>query len=176
MRQNESEILEAIRGHISVSDLKKQFPSLTKKSLDKFFELLIQKISKNESAEIYIDGASDSKGIGGIGVIMTSNGSIEERISRSVGKATNNEAEYLALITGLELALKHNFNKISIYSDSELLVKQVKGIYRVKANNLKPLHDRVVNSLDSFGKYSLKWIPREKNSVADTLAKNGSKS
>jgi len=79
------------------------------------------------------------------------------------------------MIAGLETALNNNFNNIKVYSDSELLVKQVNGRYKVKAENLKPLFNQVLDVLNEFKKFEVSWISREKNSLADNLAKRGSK-
>ena len=66
-----------------------------------------------------------------------------------------------------------NFNNIEIYSDSELLVKHINGQYKVKAANLKPLYDLVTKSIRKLDKFSIRWVPREENSLADELAKKG---
>ena len=175
MKPTENDILEALKTTISASDLTDKIPLLSEERLNEFYESISNQLMKPSEAEVFIDGASDSENNGGIGIILKSDGKEVENISRSVGKKTNNEAEYLAMIAGLELALNNNFNDIKIYSDSELLVNQINGKYKVKAKNLMPLFNQVIDVLDEFKKYEITWIPRDKNSSADDLAKQGSK-
>ncbi len=174
MKLSELDIIAALRSKVNASYLKKVIPSLTQKRLDEFYDELASGYSKIDGARLYIDGASDKNGNGGIGVILFNDHQAVDNISRSIGKSTNNEAEYQALLEGVSLALKHHFKTISVYSDSELLVKQINGQYKVKAQNLKSLHDQAQLSLSKFDDYSVTWVPREKNSIADGLAKTGS--
>ncbi|MCS7164475.1 MAG: ribonuclease HI family protein [Thermodesulfovibrio sp.] len=122
-------------------------------------------------AKIYCDGASSGNpGDAGIGcLILFDNKRIE--ISEYIGKTTNNVAEYTALIKGLQEALKQNIQEIEIFSDSELLVYQINGVYKVRNKNLIPLYEKVRNLLSNFKKYQIFHIHREDNSVADRLAK-----
>jgi len=175
MKPTENDILKALKSTITLSDLTDKLPSLSEERLNEFYESISSRLLNTAEAEVFIDGASDSEDNGGIGIVLKSNGKNVKNISRSVGKKTNNEAEYLAMIAGLELALNNNFNEIIIYSDSELLVNQINGKYKVKAKNLRPLFDQVLDVLDEFAKYEVTWIPRDKNGVADDLAKQGSK-
>lgn len=120
---------------------------------------------------LYTDGASSGNpGESGIGVVLTIDGKRIE-LSEYIGRATNNVAEYMALIRGLEKAKKLGLDKLDILLDSELLVKQIKGEYRVKSEYLRVLYGKVIALLDSFSHYSIKHIPREKNSDADRLAR-----
>jgi ribonuclease HI len=126
-------------------------------------------------AQLYCDGASrGNPGDAGIGcVIILDNKKIE--ISEYIGKTTNNVAEYTALIRGLEQALKQNVKEIDIFSDSELLVRQINGAYKVRNKNLIPLYNKVIELLNKFKKYRILHIYREKNELADKLAKNASR-
>ena len=173
MKPTEIEILEALKANVKAADIIDDLPAINDKSLKLFFDNLSRILIRVDKVEIYIDGASNGEGNGGIGVQILNNGA-EKNISRSIGKATNNEAEYFALIEGIDQALMNNFMNIEIYTDSELLVKQISGEYKVKAKNLIPLKERVILSLAKIENYSLEWIPREQNRSADTLAKNGS--
>lgn len=125
-------------------------------------------------AKLYCDGASrGNPGEAGIGcLILIDNKKIE--ISEYIGKTTNNVAEYKAIIRGLEETLKEGVDTIEIYSDSELLVRQINGIYKVKNKNLIPLNQKVKELINKFKKYSLIHINREDNSEADKLAKKAS--
>lgn len=86
-----------------------------------------------------------------------------------IGKATNNIAEYTAVIKALEAAKKLAAKEISIYSDSELLVRQLGGQYKVKSENILPLFQRAIEFLTDFEKWEIRHIPREKNTHADKL-------
>ena len=173
MKPTEIEILDALKAKVKAADIIDDLPSINDASLKDFFDKISGVLNRVDKVEIYIDGASNSKGNGGIGLQILNNGA-EKNISRSIGKATNNEAEYSALIEGVNIALKNNFKNIAIYSDSELLVKQINGEYKVKAKNLIPLKEKVELTLAKIENYSLEWIPREQNRSADRLAKNGS--
>ena len=193
MKHTENEILEALKSNVKSHDLTETLPGITDTSLKAFFNkvsyLLLNRAadhdlkinlktenrSKRSKTSIFIDGASDSDENGGIGIVIRPNNGEEFLISRSIGKATNNEAEYRSLITAIEEALKNNYNNIEIYSDSELLVKHIKGDYKVRALNLKPLYDLVARSIKKLDSFSISWVPREENSLADELAKKGSK-
>ncbi|MGE0903320.1 MULTISPECIES: ribonuclease HI family protein [Dehalococcoides] len=91
-------------------------------------------------------------------------------ISRAIGHTTNNQAEYQALLAGLEKAASLGAKELEIRSDSELLVKQIKGEYRMKNEGLKPLFSKAVSLLGRFESYHIKYIPRAQNSEADALA------
>ena len=173
MKPTEIEILDALKANVKAADIVDDLPAIKDDSLKDFFDKLSGLLNPADKVEIYIDGASNGEGNGGIGVQILNNGA-EKNISRSIGQATNNEAEYFALIEGVNVAIKNDFKNIVIYSDSELLVKQISGEYKVKAKNLIPLKEKVDLSLVKIENYSLEWIPREQNRSADRLAKNGS--
>jgi len=141
---------------------------------------LQQKLFDTGDAEMFCDGASSGNpGPSGIGVVINLND--EEavrlgknrtyRISEYIGEATNNVAEYTALLRGLEKLEILGIKKIRIFVDSELLAKQINGIYRVKHTNLIPLWTMTMNILKGFSDYSLTHIPREMNKEADSLAR-----
>jgi len=121
---------------------------------------------------IYTDGASSGNpGRASIGaVIKDGRGRVISRISRRIGRATNNQAEYLAIIAALEEATRLGAGKVDIKSDSELAVKQLKGRYRVKKATLRPLYQKVVQLIGPLEVFSITHIPREQNREADRLA------
>ncbi|MFQ3549685.1 MAG: ribonuclease HI family protein [Armatimonadota bacterium] len=126
-----------------------------------------------KSIKIFSDGASSGNpGDAGIGVVLLDekDETIKE-VCSYIGKATNNEAEYRALIRGLREAAKLNIPKIEVYTDSELMAKQINGEYRVKSEQLKPLFDLVIDYLRLFPSYKVEHVIREKNKRADELAK-----
>ena len=121
---------------------------------------------------IYIDGASKGNpGEAGAGIWMTNQeGRKVFEMSRYLGHKTNNEAEYWALLLGLEEAKRLGGIAIRIFTDSELVERQVKGLYRVKNANLKLLHESVIRHLKEFSSFVIQSIPREENQEADRLA------
>ncbi len=127
----------------------------------------------------FIDGASrGNPGESGIGVLLIDEaGNTLASINGYIGKATNNIAEYTALIVCLEKAIRLkriNCTKITIHSDSELLVRQMNGQYRVKNEGIKEIFERVHRVLSKAAfKYEIKHIKREQNRDADLLANAG---
>ena len=121
---------------------------------------------------IYSDGAArGNPGPAGAGAFLSDEkGDTVAEVYKYLGEATNNQAEYSALILGLEEALKIGATKVSVFCDSELLVKQVKGEYRVKNAGLRPLYEEVVKNLKKIGGYTIAHVPREQNKRADELA------
>jgi ribonuclease HI len=121
---------------------------------------------------LYIDGASrGNPGMAGAGVWMTNEaGEKLVAMSRYLGHKTNNEAEYWALLLGLREAKRLGGKSIHIFTDSELIERQVKGLYRVKNLNLKGLHKIVTQNLKDFFSFDITSIPREQNREADRLA------
>ena len=89
---------------------------------------------------------------------------------RFIGIKTNNEAEYQALIDGLKAVAEWKPDRLEVYLDSNLVVEQVNGTYRVKKAELKPLYDEVKHLLGGFGDVDVKYVEREKNKGADKLA------
>lgn len=126
---------------------------------------------KNKRLEIYVDGgARGNPGPAGVGVvILDAGGKKIKDVSKYIGEATNNIAEYNALIYGLEEALMLRADEVKINLDSELVVKQINGEYRVKDANLKPLFERALNMLKSFKNFEINHIDRSKNKEADKL-------
>jgi ribonuclease HI len=147
-------------------------------SFDRDGELIVTYNSMSESCHnvtIYTDGASrGNPGYAGIGaVILDANGSCLMELSEWIGIATNNEAEYSALIRALEAAKKLGARKVSVFADSELVVLQMKGLYAVKSPRLKPLFMKARRLKDEFDRFDINHIQREKNTRADRLANLG---
>lgn len=124
---------------------------------------------------IYTDGACrGNPGQAGVSaVIMDESGNILQKYSRYIGITTNNVAEYTALVEALNISLSYNPHYVYLYLDSELVVKHIKGLYRVRDIKLKALYDQVMTFLRSL-QYEITHIPREKNILADELAKEAS--
>lgn len=119
---------------------------------------------------LYTDGGSmPNPGPAGIGVVIKNGEVTIKTVSKYIGNATNNQAEYMALIAGLEEARNIGAKTVSIRMDSELLVLQLDGTYRVKDIKLAPLYYQVKQLLLSFSSIDIQHIPRELNTEADRL-------
>lgn len=125
---------------------------------------------------LYTDGASrGNPGPAAIGIVLVNpSGKIVEEFGEPIGTTTNNEAEYRALLRGLERAL-HHATEIEIRTDSELMARQLKGTYKVRAEHLKPLHEQAQRALKKFKRVTIAIIPRELNRRADALANDALK-
>ena len=125
-----------------------------------------------KKAVIFADGASrGNPGSAAIGVtIKDKRGKLITFISQRIGRATNNQAEYRAIIAALEEATKLGAKQVDINSDSELVVRQINGEYRVKKATLKPLYQKVKRLQASLEGFTITHIPRQQNTEADKLA------
>ncbi len=121
--------------------------------------------------EIFVDGAcKGNPGAAAIGVVIFENQKKIKEVSRTIGEATNNIAEYKALLCALEEAKLLKASKIKIYTDSELMFYQFSGRYQVKSEHLKIFFDQAQKLAKEFKSVEIKNIPREKNKEADQLA------
>jgi ribonuclease HI len=102
-------------------------------------------------------------------VVTTPDGEILEERGERIGSATNNVAEYRALLLGIERARELGADEVEIVGDSELVVRQVKGEYKVKDAGLKPLHQQAQQVLRDFDRWSIRHVRREDNEAADLL-------
>ncbi|QUH21003.1 ribonuclease HI family protein [Alkaliphilus sp. B6464] len=125
-----------------------------------------------KEAIIYTDGGSrGNPGIAGIGILIEDkDGNVIREISQYVGEQTNNVAEYKALSRGLEAALDIGIEKLTCYLDSELVVKQIKGEYKVKNERMIPMYNMVMPLVKKFKSFEIIHIRRELNKRADQLA------
>jgi len=120
---------------------------------------------------IHCDGGSrGNPGPAGIGVVITDqSGSLVDQIGERIGDATNNVAEYRAVIRGLQRAAELGADAVDLVGDSELVAKQITGDYRVKHSDMKPLHASVITELKNFSAWTIKTVPRAENAAADAL-------
>ena len=114
-------------------------------------------------------GARGNPGPGAIGAVITKGNEVIYELSKYIGKCTNNEAEYFAVLYGLKSALNKNITKLEVFVDSELVVKQINGEYRVKNLRLKKIFDKVKKLQSEFEKISFIHVKRNKNKRADAL-------
>ncbi len=126
----------------------------------------------NKTLTLFTDGACrGNPGQGGAGaVLMAVDGQVVSTAKKFLGHCTNNIAEYRALILGLEEALEHKPDTLRVYLDSELLVRQIQGVYRVKNPALQPLMAEVRSLLARFDAWEVDHVPRRENALADGLA------
>ncbi|GFO98048.1 ribonuclease HI [groundwater metagenome] len=106
----------------------------------------------------------------GIGAVLLENGKKVKEISKRLGKGTNNIAEWSALIEGLKLARAHGCRELEVRGDSQLVIKQITGRYRVKSQNLIPLYNEAKRLSGNFGKINFKWVKRDDNTYTDALS------
>ena len=120
--------------------------------------------------EIYVDGASaGDPGVSGAGVFIKGHGSAEQ-YSFPLGIMTNHEAEYHALIKGMEICIDKGYHIVSFRTDSQLVDRAIEKKF-VKNQSFIPLLDRVLELANQFELFFIKWIPSKENKVADQLAR-----
>jgi ribonuclease HI len=120
---------------------------------------------------VYVDGgARGNPGPAAIAAVLeTPDGELVEERREQIGRATNNVAEYRALLLGIERARALGASEVELVGDSELVVRQVRGEYKVKDAGLKPLHAEVARALGEFDEWSIRHVRREDNAEADRL-------
>ena len=125
----------------------------------------------SERLVVHVDGgARGNPGPAAIAAVLAEReGEVLEERSETIGHATNNVAEYRALLLGIERARALGAREVDLVGDSELIVRQVRGEYRVKGAGLRPLHAEVVEALRYFDRWTIRNVPREDNARADSL-------
>src|SRR3984893_15669638 len=119
-----------------------------------------------------IDGAArGNPGPAAYGVIVRRpDGSTHESLGKYIGRTTNNVAEYYALMAALDYAAASGIKRLRVFCDSQLIVNQIKGLYKVKHPDLRPLHERAKKQAASLETFTIQYVPREQNREADDLA------
>jgi ribonuclease HI len=184
-RQRLSRLLKAVGERLPLDLLPRDWAEMSREELRRLFGRVAEHVrtcqgwAEDEPAKriktvgyLYTDGASrGNPGPAGAGVLLLDEkGRPILELNRFLGKATNNEAEYQALIAGLKAAEKLEFTRLRIFLDSELVVKQLHGEYRVRNPRLQPLFDEVASRLQRLSSYAIMHVPRERNQEADRLA------
>jgi ribonuclease HI len=128
-------------------------------------------VSKTDRVVVNVDGgARGNPGPAAIAAVLsTPEGEVLEQRGERIGRATNNVAEYRALLMGLERAKALGASEVELIGDSELIVRQVEGDYKVKDEALKDLYAKVVKALADFDRWSIRHVRREDNETADGL-------
>jgi len=191
---SDHDMLVLIHRSVDIEKLKKLDKTITKKRVDKLFQNFKSYVKKDdlsisekrekdvsgihkgsELLIVNVDGASKGNpGEAGVGVaIFDKDLNLLKEACEYIGVATNNIAEYKALIFGIKLSMGLNAKNILFKSDSELLVKQIKGEYRVKSTQLMYLFTEVQNLLKKLSKWEIMHVSREENKEADLLANKG---
>ena len=115
-------------------------------------------------------GARGNPGPAAIGVVVRNDdGAVVEQVGETIGETTNNVAEYRALLRGLELASAHGATEVELIGDSELVVRQIEGRYKVKNAGMKELHAQAKAALADFDSWSIRHVKRAQNADADEL-------
>lgn len=127
---------------------------------------------KPEELIAYVDGASrGNPGPASYGVVIQNrDGETTEKLSKFLGTATNNVAEWNGLVAALEYAASKHVHRLKVYCDSELVARQMQGRYRVQSPDLKPLFETARKLAGAIGEFSIQHVPRERNREADLLA------
>jgi ribonuclease HI len=123
--------------------------------------------------DIYCDGASrGNPGPAAAGAVLYRNGTkdVQARVSKALGRATNNEAEYSALLLALQEAQRLGAAGVTVHADSELVIKQLNGVYKVKHPVMRERHQEAMRLLAQFKAWRAVHVPRERNTEADRLA------
>lgn len=131
--------------------------------------------AKNDAIyKCYFDGSSKGNpGEANCGFVVLENGKVIYKDTKPLGIATNNVAEYHGLLSLVDYLVSVKAKNVQILGDSQLVIKQTKGEWRVKSVDLKPLNQNVKTLLAMIPKWDLQWIPREQNTIADQLAQKG---
>ena len=186
---NPASLLRAVYESIQWDALYERAPEATRELVDELFRRMGSALGEEEmgseaaadatggEAWVHTDGASKGNpGPAGIGIVIrTPDGREVLAWGRSIGRATNNVAEYMAAIEGLKKARELGARAVRLRADSELLIRQVEGRYKVKNAGLKPLHAELMKVLKGFGEWHAEYIPREQNAEADALASRHAK-
>lgn len=115
-------------------------------------------------------GARGNPGPAAIGVVVRdADGTVVESVGETIGATTNNVAEYRALLRGVELAAAHGATELELVGDSELVVRQIEGRYKVKNAAMKDLYAQAVKALGDFDDWSIRHVKRAQNADADRL-------
>lgn len=120
---------------------------------------------------VHVDGgARGNPGPAAIGVVISGpDGAVLDEVAERIGVATNNVAEYRALLRGLERAAALGAREVELINDSELIARQVTGVYKVKHPAMKPLHEQAISALRGFDRWGIRSVPRAENARADAL-------
>lgn len=183
---SERRLLRSVYRHLNMPALLEEHPELTRDAVVELFRRLdglLESVAPPPPAApvgplppgavvLYCDGGSrGNPGPAAYGAaLMDSQGKVVEQGGECIGRATNNEAEYQGLLAGLRMAARHGAKELVVRSDSELMVHQLNGRYKVKSRGLMPLFLEARRLLGGFRSWRAEHIPREQNTLCDGLA------
>lgn len=194
-KRSPQEFVALILKYLDTERLIKENPSVTRGMIDTFLRGIVETKKGTETIDaclprsdiphrgqkgfrkliIHTDGASrGNPGKAGIGVaIFNEDYQLVEDVCRFIGETTNNVAEYQAMILAAQKAVACHAKEVVFRTDSELLVRQLNGVYRVKSANILPLYDELIKLLDKIPAWEIQHVRREENVIADALANRG---
>jgi ribonuclease HI len=125
----------------------------------------------SNSVIVHVDGgARGNPGPAAIGVVVSApQGEVLEEVAERIGVATNNVAEYKAVLRGLERAAALGAHEVEVINDSELVARQLQGAYKVKHPAMRPLYEQAIGALGQFQRWQIRNVPRAQNARADAL-------
>jgi len=182
---SDPELLRSVYRRLDIKALMADHPGLDRKAVNDFFRRLAvllpgqrtasvapQASSKLPRLVLHTDGGSrGNPGPAGYGIVLTDgSGAVLAEQGAYIGRATNNVAEYHGLIAGLKLARKLDVADVAVRMDSELIVRQINGRYKVRSARLRPLYEKASSLLEGFNSWTLRHVPRAQNHRADALA------
>ena len=169
-------IFRALAAGLELPQLQERF-GLNAAELRELFREVADYYGEREEGtwRLFCDGGSrGNPGPAGAGAaLFNPRGEVAAQLARYLGETTNNVAEYQALILGLQEAARLGARRLQVFADSELLVRQLNGQYRVKAPHLLPLWRLAKHELQKFEAYTISHVPRAENRLADELANQG---
>lgn len=173
----ESEIVKIILSNINIDEVVRDNPEIKREDVTRILEKIRDTFCSVDGKVFYmhVDGASrGNPGDSGIGVVIKDRDKrTVEEYCEYIGQYTNNVAEYMALICGLQKAKKYNPGQLKIFSDSQLMVQQVSGVWKVKDAKLIQLYENARRLLNGFSSWEINAVPRSENKTADALANMG---
>jgi ribonuclease HI len=171
-RNDPMRVLRHLADTLDIEHTLKAFPGMTREVLAGIIHgVTCADQNTWSTAVLSVDGAArGNPGKAGAGVVLEAADGSVHRFGEYLGEATNNVAEYRALIIGMQKAAELGVRKLKVRSDSELIVKQLNGQYRVKSPHLQDLYFSAIKEISSFEKVSFTHVPREQNKEADRMA------
>ena len=171
-RHDPVQVLRHLADTLDIEQTLTAFPGMTREALSEIIHAVTGTDQNSPStAVLSVDGAArGNPGQAGAGMVLqTTDGSIH-RFGEYLGEATNNVAEYRALLNGMQKAAQLGIRELLVRSDSELIVKQLNGQYKVKSPHLQDLYFTAIKAISSFDKITFTHVPREENRDADRMA------
>jgi len=172
-RHDPALVLRYLADALDIEKTLTAFPGMTRETLSGLLRDASGPGVKDHAlkADLFVDGAArGNPGPAGAGVVLKQTNGLIHRFGEYLGEATNNVAEYRALISGIKKAIDLGVKELFVRSDSELIVKQLNGQYKVKSPQLQDLYFTIIKAISSFERVTFTHIPREENKEADRLA------